>query len=53
MFFQGPILIYWRFMGQLLIPIFLKILNLVFCFIINNIMYSMLYLFNNFKNQDL
>jgi len=35
-------------------PIFPKFLNLVFCFIIKIVMYSMPYLFiRNFKNQDL
>jgi len=37
-----------------LIPIFPKFLNLLFCFIIKNNMYSMPYLFfKNFKNQEL
>jgi len=36
------------------IPIFRKLFNLVFCFIIKNIVYFLRYLFiKTFKNQDL
>jgi len=57
MTFLGPISIYWLFHGLIADTdnqLFPKILNFVFCFIINNKMYSMPYLFfKNFKNQDL
>jgi len=56
-----PIWLFWgqyRYIGHTWAdsqyPIFPKILNLVFCFIIKNMMYFMPYLcFKNLKNQDL
>ena len=46
MAFLGPMPIYWPFMDRQPIGIFSKFWNLVFCFIIKNIMYSCLTFFS-------